>query len=45
MLGDRQRFLASGMDGYVSKPVHSKELFAAIEKVLSLATPPLLPAE
>ncbi len=37
MSGDRQRFLASGMDGYVSKPVHSKELFAAIENVLSLA--------
>ena len=37
MSGDRQRFLASGMDGYVSKPVHSKELYAAIENVLSLA--------
>jgi len=37
MSGDRQRFLASGMDGYVSKPVSSQELFAAIEKVLSLA--------
>jgi PAS domain S-box-containing protein len=45
MSGDRQRFLASGMDGYVSKPVHSQELFAAIENVLSLAAAPLLPAE
>jgi two-component system sensor histidine kinase/response regulator len=45
MSGDRQRFLASGMDGYVSKPVHSEELFAAIENVLSLATAPLLPAD
>jgi two-component system, sensor histidine kinase and response regulator len=45
MSGDRQRFLASGMDGYISKPVHSQELFAAIEKVLSLAPTPLLPAE
>jgi CheY-like chemotaxis protein len=45
MSGDRQRFLASGMDGYVSKPVHSQELFAAIENVLSLAGAPLLPAE
>ena len=45
MSGDRQRFLASGMDGYVSKPVHSKELLAAIAKVLSLDAAPLLPAE
>jgi two-component system sensor histidine kinase/response regulator len=45
MSGDRQRFLASGMDGYVSKPVHSQELLAAIENVLSLAATPLLPAK
>jgi two-component system, sensor histidine kinase and response regulator len=45
MLGDRQRFLASGMDGYVSKPIHTQELFTAIENVLSLAAAPLLPAE
>jgi DNA-binding NarL/FixJ family response regulator len=32
---DRQRFLSSGMDGYISKPVHSEELFEAIETVLS----------
>jgi two-component system sensor histidine kinase/response regulator len=31
MEGDRQRFLASGMDGYISKPVHARELFEAIE--------------
>ncbi len=31
MAGDRQRFLAHGMDGYVSKPIHSRELFEAIE--------------
>ncbi len=36
MSGDRQRFLESGMDGYVSKPVHQEELFEAIEDVLSL---------
>ena len=45
MSGDRERFLASGMDGYVSKPVQSEELFSAIENVLSLAATPLLPAE
>jgi two-component system sensor histidine kinase/response regulator len=45
MTGDRQRFLESGMDGYVSKPVHSQELLATIESVLSLAPARLLPAE
>jgi two-component system sensor histidine kinase/response regulator len=39
MSGDRQRFLESGMDGYVSKPVHQEELFEVIENVLSLITP------
>jgi CheY-like chemotaxis protein len=37
MAGDRQRFLGSGMDGYVSKPVRSQELFDAIETVLAPA--------
>jgi CheY-like chemotaxis protein len=40
MAGDRQRFLESGMDGYVSKPVHSQELFDAIETALSPGTTP-----
>jgi CheY-like chemotaxis protein len=34
MAGDRQRFLRAGMDGYVSKPIHSQELMEAIELVL-----------
>jgi two-component system sensor histidine kinase/response regulator len=29
--GDRERCLASGMDGYLPKPIRSAELFAAIE--------------
>ncbi len=35
MAGDRQRFLRAGMDGYVSKPIHARELLEAIESVLS----------
>jgi two-component system, sensor histidine kinase and response regulator len=33
MAGDRQRFMSMGMDGYVSKPIHSRDLFDAIENV------------
>jgi two-component system sensor histidine kinase/response regulator len=35
MKGDRERCLAAGMDGYVSKPIRSRELFRAIAEVLS----------
>jgi CheY-like chemotaxis protein len=33
MKGDRERCLAVGMDGYVSKPLHPNELYDAIEKL------------
>ncbi len=36
MKGDRERCLAAGMDGYVSKPIRAQELFAEIDQVLSL---------
>jgi PAS domain S-box-containing protein len=32
MKGDREQCLAAGMDGYVSKPIRSEELLAALEK-------------
>ena len=39
MKGDRERCLAAGMDGYVSKPIRSAELFEAIEKVMASVQP------
>jgi CheY-like chemotaxis protein len=35
MKGDRERCLAAGMDGYVSKPIRDKELFRTIEELVS----------
>jgi two-component system sensor histidine kinase/response regulator len=34
MAGDLNRCLAAGMDGYLTKPINSKDVFAAIERVL-----------
>ncbi|MEI6562011.1 MAG: response regulator [Verrucomicrobiota bacterium] len=35
MKGDRERFLASGMDHYISKPFHKDELFMLIKSIES----------
>jgi CheY-like chemotaxis protein len=38
--GDKERCLAAGMDGYVSKPIRTIELFAAIESVMQNLSAP-----
>jgi PAS domain S-box-containing protein len=44
--GDRERCLEGGMDGYISKPIHLKELLQALQAVVpALAGPPAPPAD
>ena len=43
MQGDRERYLAAGMNGYVAKPIDQRELFAAIRACLDLPDAPPLP--
>jgi CheY-like chemotaxis protein len=35
MKGDRERCLAAGMDGYVSKPIRAQQLFDTLASVLA----------
>jgi two-component system, sensor histidine kinase and response regulator len=35
--GDSERFLAAGMDGYISKPIRAQDLSAVIESTLASA--------
>jgi signal transduction histidine kinase/DNA-binding response OmpR family regulator len=44
MKGDRERCLASGMDGYVAKPIRPPALFAAIDEAIARHPPPPPPA-
>lgn len=41
LLGDRQRFLDAGMDGYVAKPFHAEELYTEIKRCLQRSGMPL----
>jgi CheY-like chemotaxis protein len=33
--GDEEKCIAAGMDGYVSKPIRTAELFSVIERMLA----------
>jgi two-component system sensor histidine kinase/response regulator len=44
MQGDRERCLAIGMDGYVTKPMKAADLYAAIAPLLHEASAPAQPA-
>ena len=39
LMGDRERCISAGMDGYVSKPFHIDALFAEIDRVLAQHRP------
>ena len=42
MVGDRERYLASGMDEHITKPIHKEELFLTLARMLdqNKRTPP-----
>jgi two-component system sensor histidine kinase/response regulator len=41
MKGDRERCLAAGMDGYISKPIRAQELLQTVESLTSESTSPI----
>ncbi len=43
MSGDRERYLAEGMNGYVAKPIDQRDLLAEIVRLIGRAKPPVTP--
>jgi CheY-like chemotaxis protein len=39
MSGDRERYLAAGMNGYVAKPIEQRDLLAEIARLLGSRLP------
>jgi len=39
MIGDRERCMDSGADGYVTKPINAQELLATMYDLVSVSTP------
>jgi CheY-like chemotaxis protein len=39
LIGDQERCIAAGMDGYISKPIRTSEMFATIESMVANKTP------
>ena len=39
MKGDEEKCLASGMDGYIAKPIHAEELYRLLEQTIADAAP------
>jgi len=43
MGGDRERYLAAGMNGYVAKPIEQRDLLAEIARLLGSRPPKAMP--
>ena len=39
MSGDRERYVAEGMNGYIPKPIEKRDLLAEISRILGLPEP------
>ncbi len=43
MKGDREKVLACGMNDYIAKPIHPKQLFSVLAKWITIVAPKVLP--